>query len=71
MKDLYLNILAWLEKYGTQIGFAILIAPMLWDILFMGWCDLSNWKICKWGILIQLFGAGMMLGSKHAKRWGK
>jgi len=73
MKDILYWIEDFIEQWGILIGCLMVATPILWDILYMGFGDMSNWRVCKYGMLMQAIGAFILIPvSVHLrKKWRK
>jgi len=65
-----IEIGCWLDDYGNYLGALLVIAPMVWDVLGLGFRGFWEWNIGVVGIISQLLGVGVVLLTRHARtKW--
>ena len=62
------NLILFLGVYGKRIGFALLLAPTVWDLLWFGARDAENIKICLPGVVVMWIGAGLIYLARKIDR---
>ena len=58
----------WIYLYGFKTGFLLIIAPILWDILWIGARGIFHWSIGGKGMIVQIIGIWLMFnGGRDAR----
>ena len=57
-----------LDDWGNQIGAGLIILPMVWDIVGLGFSGFMEWNIDTLGVVCQLIGVGVVLLTRWARR---
>ena len=65
------EIFYFLEDWGYYIGFAMIISPIVWDILWKGLRSGENIKVCLGGVICQIAGLIVIGISRKIRRWGR
>jgi hypothetical protein len=69
--SMFWNVAAWLERFGIEAGFVIIILPIAYDLIGIIYGRDPQFKVGLVGVLMQIFGAIMMALGKYAKEWGR
>ena len=62
------KFLLWIGCDGKKYGFALILMPIVWDILMKGARDYQAVSVCWKGVIIQILGALMIMYSRKIDR---
>ena len=63
------EVFCFLDDWGGLIGSILVYAPVVYDILMLGFRRFYDWNIGYWGIVCICIGGIMSLLTHFARKW--